>query len=504
MRTRFPIAQTRLEAEPQHGGPGVSRRKNCRDHELRSILHGNLRQFGIVLAQDQFPLRQGDIFQAEFQPGGRPHFRKPEDQRYSDMDEVAADLRRFLNREPVKACRSTLRHRFALWCHRKPAVAALTFASAGCAAALAISLAAGFIQTRAALKLAERNAQAADAALSRIFARISEQPPSRKNTELLNALLPYYRMIAEQRNIPDSRLCEALEVIGKCALRTGSYDAAEKAYRAMMRYRFDAYPQNRLAEVLKKSGREEEAEQWYRQIVARYEDSTDAADRFEAVRALLALSKAPDSEERSRAFRILETLLKEHPDDPEYRFQYAVLLGDDPRLYRPIPGVEPNAVKLLARLAEEHPDQPEYGLALVELMNRNFYLMRSFRNSREAVDEAVRLSERMLGRWPNDPQIVSSAVKLHSRYLEVLRKRGNEKKVRKEYERLLGILEILFHNPEISDPVKEELIRLQLRRLRMIRRKGGDEEAEALSAVIARELDHYHGPKHGEFREQLD
>ena len=426
--------------------------------------------------------------------------------RYSSMDEVVSDLQRFLNREPVKACRYSLLHRLVLWCRRKPAVAALTFASAGCAAALVISLIAGFIQTRAALKLAERNAQAADSAISQIFKRISEQPPSRKNTELLNALLPYYRMIAGQRHIPPSKICEAYAVIGECAMRTGSYQVAEEAYRSMMQYRTDACPVNRLAEVLSKRGKTGEANRLYRQVVQKYEKSEKAEDRFETVRALLALSRTPDSEERSRAFRILETLLKDQPNNPEYRFLYAVLLGGNPRLYRSlrIPGVEPNAAKLLAQLAEEHPEQPEYGLALIDLMTRKFRLIRSFQNSGNAMDDILRLSEKMLGRWPNDPQIVSAVVKLHQRCMDVLRRRGGDKKVRKESERLLAILEILFHNPEISDPVKEELIQIQLRRLQIFRRRGAREEAEALSAVVARELEHYHGSKREEYRKQLE
>ena len=426
--------------------------------------------------------------------------------RYSGMEEAASDLQRFLNREPVRACRYTLTRRLVLWCCRKPAVAALSFASAGCAAALVISLIVGFVQTRAALKLAERNAQAADSAISQIFKRISEQPPSRKNTELLNALLPYYQMIAGQRNIPASRICEACAVIGECAMRTGSYEVAGEAYRSMMKYRSDAYPVNRLAEVLKKSGKTGEANRLYRQVVEKYEKSAKAADRFETVRALLALSQAPESEERSRAFRILETLLKDRPTDPEYRFLYAVLLGDNPRLHHSlqIPGVEPNAAKLLTRLAEEHPDRPEYGLALIDLMTRKFRLIRSFQNTRNAMDDILRLAEKMLGRWPNDPQIVSAVVKLHRRCMDVLRRRGGDKKVRKESERLLAILEILFHNPEISDPVKEELIQLQLRRLQMFRKRGAGEEAEALTAVIDRELASYKGPRREEFRRQLE
>lgn len=85
--------------------------------------------------------------------------------------------------------------------------------------------------TASALKLAENNAAVADAALSQVFTRIAEQPPSQKNTQLLSALLPYYRMIARGKNLPESKVCEANAVIGECALRTGSYALAEEAFR---------------------------------------------------------------------------------------------------------------------------------------------------------------------------------------------------------------------------------------------------------------------------------
>ena len=426
--------------------------------------------------------------------------------RYADMDDAAADLQRFLNREPVRAFASSPWHRFKLWCRRKPAVAAMTFAAIGCAAAFVISLIVGYLQTRAALRLAEHNAQVADSAISKIFRRISEQTASKKNTELLSTLLPYYQTIVRQRNVPASRIGAAYGVIGECALRSGNYAMAEGAFRQMLKYRPGARAMNQLAAVLKKQGKEAESDRLSREVVAGFGDSAVDAERFEAVRALLALSDAPDGDERRRAFRMLEELLKNRPQDPEYRFLYAVLLGGSPRLYHSfrIPGVEPNAVKLLTRLADEHPDQPEYGLALIELMRRKFRLRRGASNAADGADEAILLSTRMLGRWPNDPQIVSAAVRLHFNYIDFLRQRGEEKKLRKENERLLSILEVLFYNPEISDPVKEELIRLQLRQLRLLRRRGSDDDVEALVGKIGRELEDYRGAQREEFRKQLE
>ena len=454
--------------------------------------------------------------------------------RYGDMDEVAADIQRFLNREPIRAYSNSPWHRFSLWCRRRPAVAALSFVVAGCAAALMVSLVVGYIRTKSALRLAEhnaqvaeqnartaernakeaeqnartaeQNAQVADEALSRIFTRISEQTASRKNTALLTALLPYFQRIVRQRDVPEAKIVQAYEVIGECALRSGDYDLAEDAFRQLMKYRADARSTNRLAAVLKKRGDKEEAERLYREVVGKFENSGNAAERFEAVRALLALSDAPDGDERSRAFRILEELLNADPKNPEYRFLYAVLLGGNPRLYQSlrIKGVEPNAVKLLAKLADEYPDRSEYGLALMELMNRRARLPRGRRKDSGGEEQAILLSTRMLGRWPNDPQIVSAAVKLHFGYIDHLRKRGEEKKLRKENERLLSILEVLFHNPEISDPVKEELINLQLRQLRLLRRRGSSEDVDALVGKIRRELEDYRGAKREKFLEQLD
>ncbi|MBO4303830.1 MAG: protein kinase, partial [Lentisphaeria bacterium] len=430
---------------------------------------------------------------------------RPED-RYKGMEEVAADLRRFLNHEPVRAFSSSVRHRFVLWCRRKPAVAALTFAALFCAGAFVFSLALGYVRTKRALRLAEENALVADSALSRIFRRVSEQPPSRKNTELLTELLPYYQTIVRQRGTPGAKMEEACAILGECALRSGDYVLAEKAFRRLMKYHSDAYGLNRLAAVLKKRGQTEQADKLSRQVVSKFENSQDEKDRFEVVRALLALSTRPDSPERSLAFRILESLLKEKPDHAEYRFLYAVLLGANPRLFHSlrIPGVEPNAAVLLSSLADAHPDNPEYSLALVELMLRRFRMRRNMRDSRDSLDDAIFISERMLGRWPNDPQIVSAAVKLHSRYISSLFRRGGGPNALKGNERLLGILEILSHNPEYSDAIREELIQLQLNRIAMIRRRGAKKEEESLRRKIENELQHYRGPKLEDFRRQLE
>lgn len=188
--------------------------------------------------------------------------------------------------------------------------------------------------------------------------------------------------------------------------------------------RFSRQP---VGDGFEKQGKDKEATELFRQVADRFAMSERAEDRFETVRALLALSGSPESVERSRAFGMLETLLEDDPDHPEYRFQYAQLLAGNPRLFRErrIPGIEPNAAVLLLQLADAHPERPEYGLALVELMLKKLRYARNFRehNQRELAD-TVNLSERLLGRWPNDPQVISGMVRLHARYIGALRREG--------------------------------------------------------------------------------
>jgi len=140
----------------------------------------------------------------------------------------------------------------------------------------------------------------------------------------------------------------------------------------------------------------------------------------------------------------------------------------------------------------------------MELMNRRARLPRGRRNDFGDEDKAILLSTRMLGRWPNDPQIVSAAVRLHSRYIESLFRRSGGVNALKGNERLLGILEILSLNPENSDAIREELIQIQLRRLSMIRRRSAKKEEESLRRKIEKELQHYRGPKREDFLKQLE
>ena len=427
--------------------------------------------------------------------------------RYASMDEMAEDLQHFLNREPVSAASPSWGRRLALWARRKPAVAGLTLALVLALAAAMFASIYGLVRTRAAYRRAARNASAADAALTQVFDRMAELPPTPKNNELLQSLLPYYQMIAAERNLPEKQLRTANSVIGELAMRTGDFQLAERSFRSMAALGGGAFAQNQLAFALQRQERKAEAKALFAEVADQYAESESPEERFQAARALIAMSDEPEGAERTRAFGILEKLLSAQPDNPEYRFQYALLLGGNPKLHRKlqIPGVEPNAVVLLRKLFDAHPDRPEYGMALVELTLKRLSRpnLSGRRRQWQDVDSVMELAERLLGMWPNDPLIVSSVTRLHQRYIELLLKDDNKMRAARVTDRLLSILEVVFYNPDVPDTVKETLIRLQFEKLESLIKEGRGTTAANMAAKIRSELESYKGPSRTEFQESL-
>ena len=428
------------------------------------------------------------------------------DDRYKCMDDFACDLQHFLNREPIEASAASCAKRLILWTKRKPAIAVSSLIAALFSIAFVVALAVGFVRTSAALRLAQQNAEIADTSMSNIFNYIEEQIPSDRGTILFSALMPYYQGIAQQRNLSRDKMAEMNNSIGICALRTGNYPLAESAFRQLIKYRTDAYPLNQLAEVLRKQNKIDEANNISRQVVADFTHSSRKEDRFETVRALKALSTKTNSKDMEQALQLIKLLLQYDPTNPEYLFLYATILGDNPLLFRlaKMPGVEPNPVILLNELSKKFPDRLEYGLALVDLMYhklRNTDKIKSKDNLHYEI--ARKLSDQLLGHFPNSPNVVSSTVQFRVAYAELLRKDGKESEAKRETERLLGTLEILFYNPDIPDVVQECLIQMQFQQLEDATREKDFERRNRLISDLRNELTQYKGKQAKEFRSRL-
>lgn len=188
-------------------------------------------------------------------------------ERYASMSEMAEDLQRYLNGEPVKARSASYMRRYVLWLRRRPAVAIWSHVAALLVILFVTSVSIGYARVSASLKreneqrsiaeqnarradnalisvneqraLAEKNEQIADACLQRIFSSMvstadengSVLAPTRADARLLLDLMPYYEQLAEQADNGSGKVFEASSVLAAIALKTGDYSTAETYFR---------------------------------------------------------------------------------------------------------------------------------------------------------------------------------------------------------------------------------------------------------------------------------
>ena len=426
--------------------------------------------------------------------------------RYPGMEKVAEDLERFLRHEPVSAASTSVFRRLRLWARRKPAVAALSLLAVTAILAFAAAVTVGFIRTNSALKLAERNAAAANAALSDIFAHIEHRTPTSSGSELLSRLMPYYQDIAEQRNLPQSEIADMNLMIGTAATRSGNYPLAENAFRRAYELQPDGGTLNQLAAALRMQGKAVQADLTSHQVIDEFPRS------IEAVRAHQSLG------EYDEAFELLRSLLQQNRNNPDYLYQYALLLETQPRFAVSelrIGDIPQNPSVLLERLAKQYPDRMEFSLAFVDLTSRKLSTPGRFTpQDRQSLEQALTLADRLLAGFPNTPEVASAAVELYNAHIAQLRRSGDQSAARKEEARLQGMLEILYLSPDAPDEVKETLLTMQLEQLEQMSdtwtrqppaggRNQSVRQYEELALKIRDELYDYRGDRQEEFLNKL-
>ena len=337
-------------------------------------------------------------------------------------------------------------------------MAALAATAAVCAVAFVGAMVVGYVHTSAALRLAARNAEVADSALSEVFHHVENIPPSKRDTKLLSALLPYYERLAGDQGLSPEKVAEANSVLGICALRSGDFALAEKAFRRLVEIQPSATALNRLAETLRRRGRTEEAAVFAQRVADGYARTTNVVDRYEAALALESLSRQKGrAVDLKLAFALAKMLRETEPDNPDFRFLYARLLAESPSLADPKDGTDTmkSAFVLLSELATDYPDRPEYGKALVTSMDRRLRRGSIIRTiDRADVELALDTADRLLGRFPNVPDIVSAVISFRDTYSYYLRKLGDQRNASRENLRTTGMLELLSHNAESPDAAR--------------------------------------------------
>ena len=431
--------------------------------------------------------------------------RKEPKERYPSVDDMADDLRNFLEGRPVTAAAPSVMRRFWLWSRRNPALASALLVAGMACVAFVVALAVGYVRTKHAWRQAKHNADVAEQALQQVFTFVENRPPSTSSTRLLSLLLPYYQYSLEQKGLDDDKLMEARRVIGSHALRTGNYELAEDAYRKMLDLRQLPDVMNKLASILRKTGRNGEADAMQEKLVETYRNSTDSTERLEAFLALKAMAVSQkDNENIRNAFNYLGEMLKAEPQSTQLRYQYALLLEEHPGLFhrRLLPGLEPNAGVILRDLAEHYPEQPEYAAALVRRMTKT--LRRKSLDSLKEEDDltlALSLSERLLATFTNVPETVVVVVDFRNAYIEALRRGQKMSDARRERERLISSLRGRFFSEDTPNELRDALLSMQLQQLQLAVRDK--RPADRIVKELHEELNAYHGDRKAEFAEKL-
>jgi serine/threonine protein kinase len=303
--------------------------------------------------------------------------RDPAD-RYQAAEELASDLRRFLNGKPVVARRVRPVELVWRWCRRNPAVAGLLAVVATLLVVVAAVTSAGYVRARDAFtreanlhaeaegqqRRAEANVALAMQAFEQIFTQATRRPDrapgagldddgdpggppvvSPDVAALLQNLLKFYDQFGE-RNLEDPRLqreiAKAYRRVGDIEQRLGQFEKAETAYRHAVavcekyllafpdhaeRARETATLQNDLGLVMQMTGQVVSAEMMHRRALRTLTGSDPTPPvRFELARThgilgtLYERTAQGDGGEGSHrnALNLLKDLLKDDPDNPEY------------------------------------------------------------------------------------------------------------------------------------------------------------------------------------------
>ncbi len=352
---------------------------------------------------------------------------EPED-RYASMKEMAADLQRFLQGEPVHARPASWMRRYAMWWKRRPAVAAWSHAAGLLVLMLFASVSIGYARVSRSLRseneqrvLAEKNAQIADAALQRIFESMATRsesdddfilPPTKADARLIQDLLPYYEEIVAQADGADDKVSRACQVLAAISLQTGDRKTAEQYYERALEYAsagslLQVEAANGLAASVYMQGNIGKNRKVNERLLALVDEvekggEPDVATRVALVRSLQLVARHsmnaasgklsrrgtganssrgqegilpdPTSESRQRLFRraakLLAGALKEEPKNADARMRQAELLHEAGRMAgvrKLLAANGETAESVLDALLEEQPQREEFQRAYVRM-----------------------------------------------------------------------------------------------------------------------------------------
>lgn len=445
-------------------------------------------------------------------------------ERYASMAEMAEDLQRYLNGEPVKARAASYWRRYVLWMRRRPAVAVWSHAAVVLVGLLFTSVSIGYARVSKALKneneqrlladrallreneqraLAEKNEQIADACLQRIFASMISSAdedgavftPSKADARLLLDLMPYYEQLAEQAD--SAKVMDAASILATIALKTGDYATAETYFRRVT----ESAPVGSFSSV--------EATIGLAVAIAAQAEGKRAAE--ESVNLLLALEQQvpsdADFETRLQLVRALQLAASYSARGGAFR-RHAPLhrshrlpvrsVGQEDRARAEREQLAVRTATLLQKLLQEQPDNLQVQLRRVEMLLAVPYdevvkllaphgetaasllesILKQYPDSNDAAFMYVRMAalgqrsgqvdyaraasyaQSLLADNPADSELIMLFLSVRDKYAMKLKQQGQADAAAKENERTLAILSFLTERADFTPEMRERLVML--------------------------------------------
>jgi tetratricopeptide (TPR) repeat protein/tRNA A-37 threonylcarbamoyl transferase component Bud32 len=400
--------------------------------------------------EEPLPLRRlDDRIPQDLETSVLKCLRKGADRRYTSAKELADDLGRWLDGEPIMARPVTWMERSWRWCKRKPAVAGMW----ALAAVLLLTLSIGGplvalqqvqnaeeqtrlkgvadqerVEAIIAREQADASFQVAKKAVDDLLTNVSEsdlfQQPQMEplRRRLLKKALAYYQEFVKQQTtdaVLTAELGDAFMRLGVIQQDLGehkeaatAYGRAGEIYKRLVQENPDVLEHvnalsgsyGRRGSVLADIGQLEEAATAYRaaiaireRLVKEHPDVPAYANGLAALYQIdgVLLHKVGQFEAavtaNDKAVEIYERLVQEHPSVPGYADALSGSYGNRGNVLADIGQLEEAgtafraAIVIRERLVKEHPDMPEYADLLADSYNNHAVMLSDFGQPEEAV-----------------------------------------------------------------------------------------------------------------------
>lgn len=421
--------------------------------------------------------------------------------RYPSMADMVADLKRYLNAEPVLARPASWMRRYALWLRRRPAVACWSHAAALLVLLLFGSILWGYVAESRQRELAERNASIADSALQQIFASMAARDsgdntlwqPSKADAQLLQQLMPYYEEIAAMADNQGEKMAIACETLAIIALQTGDFATAQEYFTRALE-QFSLYSEeyvrslNGLCSALYALGERKQASEQLKSLLDKADAIASDGARLELVRSLQMLSsesrfrrrwqpglpkvhrgrrdgahsrsqrRSQGNRERSAYFQqavgIMQDLLTKMPEDEKVQMRRVELIMQiqNAELRRKLLAEGQQVLQLLDSLLEKYPDNYLFKRAFVQWTMRPFT-----RPGLELLERAARYSRSLLADSPGSSEMMMLYIVTRDRYTSALAAAGDSQRAARENEMTLGVISLITTRTDYTPEMRERL-----------------------------------------------